>query len=208
MMVQATLVTDGTSDVVLIRILSWLVARLTTVEVEIRWADFRFLSRRPEGLAQRLDSATQLYPCDILFVHRDAEKQDSELRYNEIQNANKTGTGHVCIVPVRMQEAWLLHDEQALREAAGRPSGTNPLDLPPASKWEKLPDPKETLHSALRAASGATGRRAKSFKPERAAHRLADLVEDWSPIRTLSAFVRLEADTRTGLQSLGIPLIG
>src|SRR5262245_44463229 len=115
---RATLVTDGTSDVVLLRILEWLVAQLTPAPIEIRWADLRALRKAPEGLSERLVVATRLYPCDILFVHRDAENQDPEGRYDEIREANATGLGHVCVVPVRMQEAWLLHNETALREAA------------------------------------------------------------------------------------------
>ena len=144
----------------------------------------------------------QEYPCQLLFVHRDAEKQDPGVRYREIEAANRTGRSHVCVVPVRMQEAWLLHDETALREAAGRPSGTEELGLPPAHRWDRLADPKRVLYEALRAANGAKGRRAKSFKPGRAAHRLADLITDWTPLRTLDAFARLEADTRTALEQL------
>lgn len=106
-----------------------------------------------------------------------------------------------------MQEAWLLHNEAALREAADRPSGTDPLDLPAAVRWERLPDPKPTLYNALRTASGATGRRAKRFKPARAAHRLAELITDWSPLRPLQAFAQLEADTRAALRNLGIVVI-
>jgi len=204
----ATLVTDGPSDAVLKPILEWLIAQLTTTEIEVRWADLRGLRRKPRGLTQRLDFATRLIPCDILFVHRDAENQDPELRYNEIRRANETGVSHVCVVPVRMQEAWLLHNEGALREAAGRPSGTNPLDLPRADRWEQLPRPKDILHEALRLASGATGRRAKRFRPEVAAYRLAVLINDWSPLRPLEAFSRLEHDTRTALSDLGITLTG
>jgi len=204
---QATLVTDGTSDVVLVRILEWLIVQLTTAEIEIRWADLRGIPKRPQGLGERLVAATRLYPCHILFVHRDAENQDPEVRYTEVRAANTTGLGHVCIVPVRMQEAWLLHNEAALREAADRPSGTDPLDLPAAARWERLPDPKATLYNALRTASGATGLRAKRFKPAIAAHRLAELITDWSPLRPLQAFARLETDTRTALRNLGIVVI-
>jgi hypothetical protein len=41
---QTTLVTDGSSDVVLVRILQWLVVQITEVEIEIRWADLRGLN--------------------------------------------------------------------------------------------------------------------------------------------------------------------
>ena len=204
MTLRATLVTDGTSDVVLVPILQWLMRQLTPEDFEIRWADPRVFPEKPRSLAARLAVAIQEYPCQLLFVHRDAEKQDPGVRYQEIAAANGTGHDHVCVVPVKMQEAWLLHDETALREAAGRPSGTEDLGLPPAQRWDKLADPKRVLYDALRTANGAKGRRAKSFKPGRAAHRLADLITDWTPLRTLNAFARLEADTRTALEQLRV----
>ena len=204
MRLRVTLVTDGTSDVVLVPILQWLIMQLTSEYFEIRWADVRGFGKGPRSLAQRLTIAIEEYPCELLFVHRDAERQHPRVRYKEIQTANRTGCNHVCIVPVRMQEAWLLHNEAALREAAGRPSGTEALSLPSSHRWERLADPKNVLYEALRTASGAKGRRARSFKPGRAAHRLADLITDWSPLRTLAAFTQLEADTRAALTELGV----
>ena len=204
MTLRVTLITDGTSDVVLVPILQWLMRQLTPEDFEIRWADLRELGERPRTLTQRLTVASEQYPCKLLFVHRDAEGQDPRSRYEEIQTANLTGFNHVCVVPVRMQEAWLLHNESALREAASRPSGTEDLSLPPSHRWEGLPDPKKVLYEALRTANGAKGKRARRFKPGRAAHRLADLIADWSPLRTLAAFARLEADTRTALTELGL----
>lgn len=206
MIVRATLVTDGSSDIVLLPILRWLVAGLTFTPVEVNWSDLRMLREPPRDLADRLRVAMELQPCDLLFVHRDAEGQEPGRRHVEIREANGTGRRHVSVVPVRMQEAWLLHDEAALREAAGRPSGTNPLNLPPAAKWEGLSDPKAILHSALTAASGASGRHLKRFRPAKAAHRLAELIQDWSPLRTLPAFLRLEHDTKHALRELGVPL--
>jgi len=202
---RATLVTDGTSDVVLVSILEWLMRQVTPEEFEIRWADPRSFRGRPHSLAEKLAAALREYPCQLLFVHRDAEKQPPQDRYAEIGASNRTGRPHVCVVPVRMQEAWLLHDEAALREAAGRPSGTEDLGLP-ADRWDRLADPKKTLHQALRVANGATGRRAKRFKPAVAAHRLANLITDWTPLRTLAAFAQLERDTRTALEKLGLPV--
>ena len=208
MTLQATLVTDGPSDVVLVPILQWLMRGLTPERFEIRWADLRGLHERPRSLGDRLVAAVQEYPCQLLFVHRDAEGQDPRVRYEEIDGAASLAEcRHVGVVPVRMQEAWLLHDEAALREAAGRPSGTEELGLPPPHRWERLPDPKRVLHTALRTANGAKGRRAKNFKPARAAHRLANLIADWTPLRALAAFTRLEEDTRTALARLGVAVV-
>ena len=204
MTLRATLVTDGASDVVLMPILRWLLGRLTPEDFEIRWADLRGFRKKPKNLDGKLAVAIREYPCRLLFVHRDAEGQDPLVRYDEINVANRTGCNHVGVVPVRMQEAWLLHDETALREAAGRPSGTEDLGLPPPYRWDKLPNPKKVLHEALRTANGAKGRRARSFKPGRAAHRMANLITDWTPLRALAAFTRLEADTKTALADLGV----
>jgi hypothetical protein len=201
MTLRATLVSDGSSDIVLLPILRWLVRQATPHPIELRWADLRGVPRPPRVLADRLAIAVEYYPCDLLFVHRDAERQPPGRRYQEISKANSTGTPHVGVVPVRMQETWLLLDELAVREAAGRPSGTEPLSLGGPETWEGLPDPKGVLHRALVTASGARGRRAKRFNPARATHRLADLVDDWSPLRRLAAFRQLEADTRAALAS-------
>jgi hypothetical protein len=205
-MIQATVLTDGSSDTVLLPILNWLLAETTPEAFDLRWADLRVLRSPPRGLQERIERAIELYPCGLLFIHRDAEKQPAELRYEEIRRENRSQVTFVCVVPVRMQEAWLLHDERSLREAADRPSGTEPLGLPALARVESLPDPKGVLHRALRTASGAKGRRAKQFNPARAAHRLADLIRDWSPLRQLRAFQRLESDVRTACVALGLRL--
>lgn len=113
---------------------------------------------------------------------------------------------HVAVVPVRTTEAWLLIEEQAIREAAGRPNGRDPLDLPSPARIEDLGDPKATLHQALRTASGRAGRRADRFHPESAHHRLADLVRDWSPLRQLPAFRALEEDARSAMVAVQVPI--
>ena len=204
MTLQLTLVTDGTSDVVLLPILQWLIRQLTLEDFEIRWADLRGLGEGARRLEDRLIAAIDHYPCRLLFVHRDAEGQEPRVRYDEIQAANRTACDHVCVVPVRMQEAWLLHDETAIREAVGRPSGRKSLHLPPLNRRESVADPKQVLHGALHAASEIRGKRAKRLKPGRVAHRLADLITDWSPLRTLTAFTQLEVDTRAALVQLGV----
>ena len=126
MMLQVTLVTDGSSDVALVPILEWLIRQLTHEDFEIRWADLRGIGDRPHDLARKLTLASREYPCRLL--------------------------------------------------------------------------------EALRTASGTTGRRARRFKPGRAARRLANLVTDWSPLRQLAAFARLERDTAQALARLGVGL--
>jgi hypothetical protein len=101
---------------------------------------------------------------------------------------------HVCVVPVRMQEAWMLIDEAAIRSAAGNPNGSVTLRLPRLQEIEGLADPKNLLHELLRNASELTGRRLKKFSASANAHRVAELVDDWQPLRKLSAFVEFERE--------------
>ena len=96
-----------------------------------------------------------------------------------------------------MTEAWLLFDEAAIRRAAGNPNGAMPLDLPPLDRLERLPDPKRVLFDAIRTASGRTRRRLKKLNEAESRARLAELLRDFSPLRQLDAFARLEADIQT-----------
>ena len=122
------------------------------------------------------------------------------IRYDEIAQAiaiaSESGFNlrHICIVPVRMQEAWLLFNEQAIREAAGNPNGTVDLALPRLLTVEAIPDPKTVLHDLLRVASELRGRRLKKFNPGGRARQVPEHIKDFSPLWALPAFQRLEAD--------------
>ena len=107
---------------------------------------------------------------NLLFVHRDAEKMDPDTRYDEIREG-VTAAGYdgrwVGVVPVRMIEAWLLADEAAIRRVAGRPGGTEPLDLPAPDGLEDIPNPKQALREVLMQAGAPKGvRRRKRFKAD------------------------------------------
>ena len=93
-----------------------------------------------------------------------------------------------------MSEAWILHDEAAIRYAANNPNGQMPLSLPPTRKLPDVADPKETLKQLLRTASGRNRRRMRSFNESAAVHRVAELIEDYSALRQLEAFSQLEED--------------
>ncbi len=201
----AALLGEGSSDRVLVPILRWLIGACTPAPFDVAWIDPALLFAADPTVRARVRAALQVQPCDLLFVHRDADRQDPARRRGEIRRAAGAHP-HVPVVPVRMTEAWLLLDERALRAAAGRVSGTHPLNLPDPRQVEALPNPKRTLRDALVRAHGARGRRARRFRPDQAQHRLADLVEDWSPLRALPAFRRVEADTRAALDRLGVPI--
>jgi hypothetical protein len=204
-----TLLTDGSSDAILIYPLNWLLEQHLQVAVNGTWADLRRLRAPPRDLRSRVAAALDLYPCDILFVHRDAETEPLEQRITEIITAvSELQNPLVPVVPVRMQEAWMLIDESALRRAAGNPQGTVPLAIPPIDRLEGTPDPKKLLHDLILDASELTGRRRKKLNPRRQAMRLGELIGDYSPLHRLPAFRKTEAKTLAVLQKdFGVALV-
>ena len=82
-----TLVGDGSSDRVLVPIIDWVLREIPSLSersVESQWADLREQSRKP-GLAGKIERALQLYPCDLLFVHRDVESSDPKMRRHRLE---------------------------------------------------------------------------------------------------------------------------
>ncbi|MEO8494592.1 MAG: hypothetical protein ABI614_05955 [Planctomycetota bacterium] len=117
-----TLLGDGSSDKVLLRHVAWLLEQLLSPDITTRpqWADLRSVRSKPRSLAERIEATIRLYPCDLLFVHRDAERDTPDKRRVEIEAAVQQVASNpfVCVIPVRMQEAWLLFDERANRTKA------------------------------------------------------------------------------------------
>ncbi len=202
-----TLLTDGSSDRALIPILTWLLRNVINYAIQPAFADLRGLPYPLKALHARIEKSIELYPCDLLFVHRDAEREPHENRITEIRGAvehlPRRIVHTVCVVPVRMQEAWLLFDEKAIRWAAGNPHGRQALSLPHMSRIEHLPDPKETLGNLLSAASGMPVHRLKKLSIPATASRVADYIDDFSPLRLLPAFKALEAELESVIQAQG-----
>lgn len=193
-----TLVSEGPSDRALMPVLRWMVGRHIAREVRPQWPKY-YPHRRPGSLTERIDLAVDLYPCDLLFIHRDADRSMRKDRVEEIRNA--TAQSHraaaisaVCVVPVKMTEAWLLIDEAALRTAAGNPQGRCHLDMPKLRNVESIADPKTLLHKLIEEASELTGRRLKKLDTAGSVMRLAELIDDFSPLCQLSAFQEMEAE--------------
>jgi hypothetical protein len=199
-----TLLGDGSSDRRLLPVITWVLQQHTTVPIAPSWANFGFLRERPCTLRDRAIAALEYYAAPPLLIHRDAEAETREQRIAEIAQAVR-GLGipdYVCVIPVRMQEAWLLFDESAIRQAAGNPNGRQPLSLPSLHRVELVPNPKEVLFQALRDASELGARRLAAFNPAQAAHRVAELIDDYSPLRQLAAFATLEGDLRAAIARL------
>jgi hypothetical protein len=103
----------------------------------------------------------------------------------------------IPIVPIRMTEAWLLLDEGAIRDVAGRPSGSGGLALPGVRDIERSSDPKGILEAAICTASGCKGRRLKQIRRDFPAHRrqLLERLDRNGPVTRLTAWQTLENAT-------------
>lgn len=205
-----TLVSDGPSDAALLHPLKWLLqVNGVNQPIEPAWADLRSFPKPFPSLEHKIRAAMELFPCELLFVHRDAEREPRENRVSEIRSAIQristdffAGRPYACVVPVRMTEAWLLFDEAAIRQAAGNPSGASPLNLPSVSRAEDLPDPKAVLNQALIQATEKPARRLKKFRAGLAVQRVAELISDYAPLRRADSFQALEGELQAVLGEL------
>ena len=205
-----TMLSDGSSDKALIPILNWLLqTHLNNWAIQPQWADLRRLDRSLRNtFEKRIKLSMELYPCELLFIHRDAERDSHTTRINEIRTAlmgvdSLTSMPTICVVPVRMTEAWLLFDIAALRKAASNPNGNVALQLPDIRQLEHEPDPKEILHGLLREASGLSSRRLKRFSASDRIHRVSELITDFSLLRALTAFAALESELESVMEKQG-----
>lgn len=197
-----TLLADGPSDRCLLRIIDWLLVstpRLSSLAVTSQFADPRHQIERRDTLAGRIAVAIEQYPCDVLFVHRDAEREPLSSRVREVEDALTRAQVDfgIPVVPVRMTEAWLLLEPDAIRRAADKPNGRVPLELPRVADLEGRSDPKGLLDELLIAASETTGRRLARFRRELAWRRslVAAGIRDYTPLLRLPAFCRFQAST-------------
>lgn len=206
--IRYTLVGEGSSDRVLLHPINWMLRCHLAGHgfiPEGKWADLSTLPHPPRGIGEKCRFALQLYPCELLFIHRDSDNNRRDNRVQEINEALASielrTPPIVCVVPIRMTEAWLLFSEGAIRQASGNPSGREPLRIPPFRRVETQANPKQILHDALRVASELSGRRYNKFRPESAVHRLAELITDYSPLRQLSAFSAVELEVQEVLRA-------
>jgi hypothetical protein len=205
------LITDGASDGSLLPLIKWILRKaLGQIPLNGLWADLTRFDPPLRTLAQRINKTIEHYQPDLIFVHRDAEAQEPQLRYEEIKAAiseikifqPEILVPHICVVPVHMTEAWLLFDEKAIRKAAGNPNGQIVLELPPLNNLEAIGDPKKMLFNILIKASELRGRHRKRFNPAKCRLLIAENINDFSPLFNLSAFNQLYMDIKQYAKSL------
>lgn len=197
-MIRSVLLPDGPTDRRLAPALRWALSTCSTHDHQLTVADVSILHTNGRTVEERLAAGILNYPADFYFVHRDAEAQGIVARYNEIAQGviGNAPVQVVPVVPVRMQEAWLLCDEQALRRAAGNPNGRVSLNWPRLAQVEAIADPKTVLKELVLEASETRGRRRRDFNVSGALDFLAELIPDYSRLRLLSSFRQFESHLR------------
>ncbi len=206
---EALLICDGTSDAALEHPLRWLLSRSGySGTLAIQTADFSRGSVSVSKLEDKLIEGYLTYKPDVIFIHRDAEKESHAARLKEIETAVSKTKWHdearsIPVIPVRMLEAWLLFDRDAIRRAAGNPNGKEVLAIPSPSRLESVAEPKDLLCQLLTTATGLKGRRLSKFRPLTKRHLVAEEIEDFSPLEVTESFQHLAKMVRGYLESVG-----
>ncbi len=191
---STTLVAEGSSDQALVPLIEFVLDEHCSVPHVTTFAS----DSLGGPLRDRVARALALYPCDLLFVHRDADRAQVSHRETEIRAAIQLvgAPAAVCLVPVRMTEAWLLVDEMAIRRAAGNTSGTANLGVPSIARLEAQPDPKAVLFAALERASELGPNRLRRFDRNQARRQVSGFMGNLSLLRGLPSFVHFESQVR------------
>ena len=129
---------------------------------------------------------------DMVFIHRDSGVEESGFPHPLIP-----------VIPVQETEAWLLLDEQAIRDVVAS-KGEQPLRLPKPNAIEGTRKPKEILQKALLAASETSGRRLKKEKNSFSRRRrvLLQRLDPLGAVRGLPSWQCLERDIQRALTQL------
>lgn len=205
--VKIALVSEGSADAMLEHVIRWLAGDVMDgCIVDFLRPDFGRHPAPPKDMSSKAAFAADM--CDVLCIHRDANNAGIEKRQDEIRRAlGAHAEKGVCLVPVYETEAWFLIDSGAILQAAGAAKNTTVKDLLPSiEEIEGIKDPKELLHGVLKKASGKRGRKLKKFDAPQRAHRVADLITDYSPLRKLPAFRAFESDFKRALNNIAKPV--
>lgn len=209
LIIHFAFIREGTSDAPLIVPLIEL-CRLAGAddakEVPLDWEQLG--AEIGHSVSEKVKAALSQAPeTELLFIHRDADGRDPTPRYEEIEEAIESlgvTIPYVAIVPVQETEAWILLDEQAIRDVSGNQTGRVKLNLPSPKQVEKIANPKERLKEILVKASGRKGRRLKKFRQSFPEHRrlLLETLDCSGGISKVPSWQRLANDVSEAIQKL------
>jgi hypothetical protein len=189
---SSTLIADGSSDAMLLPIIQRALQHFLPNAV---LADTVVVNSFPKGylLEDKIKGVLENFPCDLLFIHRDAEANPVAQRLQEIDKALEGVTlPCVAVVPVKMSEAWLLVEPKAIKLAVGNPNSDLELNLPLLNQVESC-NAKTVLDNALTAAANLNARRRRKFSPDGFRHRVGEVMDTRSKLLRLPSYVAFEA---------------
>ncbi|GIH93741.1 hypothetical protein ACFFMN_21600 [Planobispora siamensis] len=174
------------------------------IRLRLSKPDFSLLDKVPKDVRSRVTAGAKLMrePIDLVVVHRDSDNVGHEIRRSEIEKAVLAAgvmSSVVSVIPVRMTEAWLLLDEDGIRQVAGNPRGRHDLKLPKVHQVEGVADPKQLLKECLVKAADVTGRRHDRITKRFFQHRrqLLERLDCTGPVSELPSWKRLVTDIDT-----------
>jgi hypothetical protein len=196
--ISSTLVADGSSDRMLIPLIQ---NALKEIYPNLTFSDVIFSGAKGASLEERVAKTVEQYSSDLLFVHRDAEKQPPQKRLDEIKLAAGVEFQQkiVAVIPVKMTEAWLLCNEEAIRCAVGNSKGVSNLDLPSGARIESC-DAKDVLDAALIQAVDHNARRRRKFYPQDYRYRVAELCTSRQKLLLIPSYKDFEDRLRSALK--------
>ncbi len=193
-------VCEGTSDQPLADIVEYLFAERGRT-LRLSKPDFTVLRAVRRDVRSKLVAGARLMdaPFDVAVVHRDADNAGWEERRDEIEQAITLAgieCGCIPVIPIRMTEAWLLLDEQEIRDVAGNPNGHNAIPLPKIHEVEGVANPKVLLQHCLLQAASVRGRRRQTAATRFPQHRrqLLERLDMHGPVTRLSSWKMLVED--------------
>ncbi|MFJ9607844.1 DUF4276 family protein [Kitasatospora sp. NPDC101176] len=172
--------------------------------------DFNLLPVKPgSSVSAKLRAAKDLGgDYDLVVVHRDSDRDGPEARRREIENAiaeSWPDLPHIPAIPVRMLEAWLLLDEQAIRQVAQNPKGRVGLNLPKPASVEAIADPKAKLKDTLALASELQGARLQKFQARFSQNRarLLEMLDPNGAVSRVPSWATFTKDLREAFRGRG-----
>lgn len=210
MKINFLLTGEGVSDLRLTEHIEDLLILEGFSEVSGEAPDLTMFSPTPgRTVHQKISALLRHYPnTDLIFVHRDSDGEpinDRELEiYRAAQLLNIENTV-IPLIPVRSLEAWLLADENLIKEVAGNRTYRSPIKcLPKIKSIENLADPKNTLVNVLCEVSEAQGAKLRQFK-SRFGEMRARLTFGLScdgPVKNLPSYVEFRRKVNIASQRL------
>jgi len=207
--VKAVFLGEGSSDQPLAGIVTLLFQR-RGLELRMSAPDLDTLRGVGRSVADKVAAVQKLTSerIDLFVIHRDSDSSEPQLRYSEIESAMARAAPDVAllaVVPIRMTEAWLLLDEEAIRRVSGNPKGRQSLNLPKSSEAERTSNPKSLLQDSLLVASEDKGRRRDRTSRRFSEHRrhLLESLDLDGPVCGLESYQHMLKDIDALVERLG-----